>query len=156
VKPVFKWILGGAVVAVAGLQLTNPARTNPPVAPGHDLLATNAPPPDVATLLRNACYDCHSYETHWPWYSRVAPVSWWVARHVVDGRERLNFSEWAHDDPTRARKKWNRIRDEVDYGDMPLRSYTWAHPEARLTATQRQAITNWAGQEALRLQSDSP
>jgi hypothetical protein len=156
VRPVFKWILGGAVLAFAALQLTNPARTNPPVPPGHDLLATNAPPPEIAVLLRNACYDCHSDETKWPWYSRIAPVSWTVVSHVNDGRERLDFSDWPHDDPRRARKQWNRIGDEVRYGDMPLPSYTWAHTEARLTAGQREQLVNWAEQEAERLKALSP
>ena len=152
-KPVLKWTLAGAALAFVALQLTNPARTNPPAAPGRDLLATNAPPPDVAALLRNACYDCHSGETKWPWYSRVAPVSWWVAGHVRDGRERLNVSDWPHDDPQRARKKWNRIADEVRDGSMPLPNYTWAHPAARLTAAQRGRIAGWAAQEAGRLQT---
>jgi hypothetical protein len=155
-KPVFKWILGGAVLAFAALQLTNPPRTNPPVAPGRDLLATNAPPSEIAALLRNACYDCHSDESKWPWYSRIAPMSWAVAGHVKDGRERLNFSDWPHDDPQRARKKWNRISEEVGYGDMPLPSYTWIHAEARLTAGQREQIVNWAEQEAERLKRLSP
>jgi hypothetical protein len=156
VKPALKWILGGAVAAFAGMQLANPSRINPPLVPGHDLGATNAPPPEIATLLRNACYDCHSRETRWPWYSGVAPVSWWVATHVRDGRERLDFSSWPHDDPERARKKMNRIREEVEYGNMPLPSYTWGHPEARLTAPQREQLIRWAEQEAERLKALSP
>ena len=138
------WILGAAVIAGVLLQFTNPARTNPPITPGHDLFATNGPPPEIAALLRNACYDCHSYKTKWPWYSRVAPVSWWLANHVSDARKHLNFSEWPHDDPYQARKKWNRIGDEVDSGDMPLPSYTWIHTGARLSAAQRAQLIQWA------------
>src|SRR4051812_9751220 len=87
------------------LQLTNAGRTNPVAAPGHDFLSSNAPPPEITTLLRNACYDCHSYETRWPWYGHVAPVSWWLDNHVHDARESLNFSEWPHDNPQKAAKK---------------------------------------------------
>jgi hypothetical protein len=155
VKTRFKWLLGGAGFVLAGLQLTNPARTNPPVAPGRDLLAAQAPPAEIAALLRAACYDCHSDETKWPWYSRVAPMSWLVVGHVNEGRERLNFSNWPHDDPQRAAKKWNRVSEEVDSGDMPLPSYAWIHAPARLRVEQRQFLVKWAGQEARRLQGDA-
>ena len=135
------------------LQLANPARTNPPVVPGHDVLATKAPPPEVAAILRAACYDCHSDETKWPWYSHVAPLSWWVAGHVEDARKRLNFSEWPHDDPQRARKNWNRVSDQVQSGDMPLPSYTWMHAPARLSPEKRELLVQWTKQEARRLES---
>jgi hypothetical protein len=150
-KPVLKWILCSAVLVFAAMQFANPVRVNPPGPPGGDLSATNAPPLEIAVLLRNACYDCHSSETHWPWYSRVAPVSWWLSSHVNDARERLNFSDWPHDDPQRARKKWNRIGEQVSSGDMPLPSYAWVHARARLTAAQREQIAKWAEQEAQRL-----
>jgi len=148
-----KWMLGVAVVAAMLLQLTNPARTNPPVVPAHDMLATNAPPPELAARLRAACYDCHSDETKWPWYSHVAPISWWVVGHVKDARQRLNFSEWPHDDPQRARKNWNRISDEAQSGDMPLPSYVWMHASARLSPQERERLAQWAEQEAQRLES---
>ena len=81
-KRKLKWILAALVVVFALAQLTKPARTNPPVLPGHDVSATNAPPAQIAALLHLACYDCHSYETKWPWYSRIAPVSWLIAHDV--------------------------------------------------------------------------
>lgn len=154
-KTRYKWLLSGTVLALAALQLTNPARTNPPVAPGRDLLATNAPPAEIATLLRAACYDCHSDETRWPWYSRIAPVSWMVVDHVNEGRQHLNFSAWRQDDPARAARKWNRIGDEVESGDMPLSSYTWIHSPARLRPEQRDRLVRWARQEARRLRGDA-
>jgi len=78
-KKKLKWIFVALVVGFGLLQFTNPARTNPPVV--NDLPATNAPP-HVAALLRAACYDCHSYESKWPWYSHIAPVSWLIAQDV--------------------------------------------------------------------------
>ena len=152
-KKKLKWIFGALVVVFALLQLTNPPRTNPPVAPGHDLLATNAPPPQIAALLHAACYDCHSYETKWPWYSHIAPVSWLVASDVKGGRERLNFSDWPHDQPERAAKRLERISEELDYKDMPPAKYTLLHPEARLTDGQRQELIQWADEEAARLKA---
>lgn len=141
------------MLLAAVLQATNPAHTNPTVAPGHDLLATNTPPAPVAALLKQACYDCHSCETRWPWYSYVAPVSWSVAGHVNAAREALNFSEWPHDEPGRARKRWRRIADAVESGEMPLRQYAWLHREARLDAGQRRQLAQWAEEEAKRLAS---
>lgn len=150
-KKKMKWIFGGLAGLFALIQLANPSRTNPPVTPGHDLMAANPPPPAIAAMLHAACYDCHSDETKWPWYSHVAPVSWLVAGDVKDGRERMNFSEWPRDLPERAAKRLERISEEVGYKDMPPPKYTLLHPEARLTPAQRQQLTDWADQEAARL-----
>jgi hypothetical protein len=156
VKKRLKWILITAVAAFGLLQLTNLGRTHPTVVPGHDLLSTNSPPPQIATLLRGACYDCHSYETRWPWYGHVAPISWWLDSHVRDGRKHLNFSEWPHDDAQRAAKKWNRVSDTVRDGDMPLPSYARIHKPARLTDEQRKQLADWAEQQAQQLRASAP
>jgi hypothetical protein len=153
-KNKLKWLLVVLAVVAVALQFFNPSLKNPPVEPGHDLMATNPPPPAVATLLRQACYDCHSYETKWPWYAHVAPVSWWIVGHMNEGRGRLNFSEWSHGDAYRTRKRLNRIADQVQSKDMPLPSYTWIHTEARLNAEQRGRILKWAEQEAQRLRAE--
>ncbi|MFO1476257.1 MAG: heme-binding domain-containing protein [Verrucomicrobiota bacterium] len=143
----------GAAVVFAALQLTNPARTNPPVREGADALATHSPPAEISALLRRACYDCHSCETTWPWYSRVAPMSWLIVGHVNDGRRRLNFSDWPHDDPKRSARKWNRVGEALESGEMPIPSYTWIHAAARLTPEERKALEQWTEQEAARLNS---
>jgi|ERR1700722_6535810 len=143
---------GGIVLFVAvALQFTNPRHLNPPVQPGCDLLASNAPPAEVASLLKNACYNCHSHETVWPWYSYIAPMSWSVVGHVNDARTAMDFSQWPHDDAARARKRWQRIRDAVEAEEMPLRSYTLIHPEARLTAEQRKRLVQWAEEVSAKL-----
>jgi hypothetical protein len=144
----FKRAAGAGVLVILGLQFTNPPHDNPPVAAGHDAMAGNSPPPAVAALLKNSCYDCHSYETHWHWYSYVAPVSWWVARDVSAARTSLNFSEWPHDNAKRARKRWRHIADEVESGEMPLPGYAWIHRQARLDPQQRKLIIKWCRQEA--------
>lgn len=143
------WIKYTGVVIAAGfvlLQFTSPDLSNPPVQPGHDLMAENPPPPDVSTPLHNACYDCHSDQTRWPWYSHVAPVSWWVVGHVKDARAALNFSDWPHAHPSWARKRWRHIADAVENKEMPLPHYDWMHPEARLTDEQRARLVQWAKQ----------
>ena len=151
-KKKLKWIFGALVAVFALLQLTNPARTNPPVAPGGDISATNPPPPQIAALLHAACYDCHSDETRWPWYSHVAPVSWLLASDVNEGRRHMNLSDWPQDSE-RAARKLERMSEELDYKEMPPAKYTLLHPEARLTADQREQLIHWADQEAERLKA---
>ncbi|HEX3718056.1 MAG TPA: heme-binding domain-containing protein [Verrucomicrobiae bacterium] len=143
-----KWIGAVALLGFAALQFTTPPHINPSVLPGHDALASNAPPPAITALLKNACYDCHSYETTWPWYSYIAPISWTVVQDVNDARDSMNFSEWPHDDPHRARKRWRRIAEAVDANEMPISKYMMIHRKSRLTAAQRKQLVAWAQQEA--------
>lgn len=150
-KKRFRWILAGAGGLFGAALLVNPTLPEMAAAPGGDVAFTNAPPAEIAATLRTACYDCHSSETQWPWYSRVAPMSWWLVEHVNEGRRELNFSDWPHDDARRAAKKWRSIANEVGSGAMPLPSYTWNHPEARLTEAQRDTLVTWARGEADRL-----
>jgi len=152
-KKKLRWFFVALVVAFALLQFTNPTRTNPPVV--HDLMATNAPPPQIAAMLHAACYDCHSHETKWPWYSRVAPMSWLIANDVKDGREQLNFSDWPTNNSVRAAKKLEDMSEEIGYGNMPLKKYTMIHADARLTKSQRKELTDWLDAEASRLKSSA-
>jgi len=134
VKKSFFW---AGLVVLVGIQLIPVRRTNPPVT-GE----ISAPDP-VMEVIRNSCYDCHSYETRWPWYSRVAPVSWRVASHVGEGREHLNFSQWQGMSADDRQEAMEDIWDEVQKGGMPLRDYLWMHPEAELTDPQKDALRRW-------------
>jgi hypothetical protein len=134
-----KIILGLAVVAV-GIQFIPVDRSNPPVAQA----ALVPPSEEVGAILRTACYDCHSNETAWPWYSSVAPASWLLADHVSEGRRELNFSTWAEQQPRRMDHKLEELVEKVRDGEMPLKSYTLMHPQARLTDEQRQVLIAWA------------
>ncbi|BCW97818.1 MAG: hypothetical protein KatS3mg024_0645 [Armatimonadota bacterium] len=137
---VFRWLVALVVVGFLGIQFVPVERTNPPVT------AAFAGPPEVKAVLERSCYDCHSNETRWPWYSRVAPVSWMVSRHVREGREHLNFSQW---DPRKeGGEAAKEIWEEVDKGRMPLRSYLLAHPSARLSQADRDVLRKWAAQAA--------
>jgi cytochrome c551/c552 len=104
--------------------------TNPPVTgePAWDSSATKA-------LAQRACFDCHSNETAWPWYSNVAPVSWLLQRHVTEGRERLNFSTWGtgHQEVEHAARL-------IQQGEMPPWDYLVLHPDARLSDTEKQQL----------------
>ncbi len=133
-------LLGLAVMVLifGGIQLVPVTRENPPVE--SDVPA----PPEVKAVLRRACYDCHSNETVWPWYSRVAPISWLVARDVHEGREHLNFSTWNRYDTKRQVKMWKETWKEVEEGEMPPWLYLGPHREARLSDRDRAILRAWA------------
>lgn len=137
--------LGALAVGLVGAQAVPIDRTNPPVA--SDIAA----PPAVAPLLRRACYDCHSHETIWPWYSGVAPISWLLGRDVHAGRAELNLSTWDAYDARKRGKKLKETAEEVTEGEMPPWYYTLMHPEARLNAEERARLRAWAAEESARL-----
>jgi hypothetical protein len=150
-KKKLKWIFAALVVAFGLLQFTNPPRTNPPVI--HDLMATSVPPPEVAAMLHAACYDCHSHETKWPWYSRIAPVSWLIAGDVNGGRTNLDLSDWPAGQPDRAAKRLENMSEKIGYDEMPPSKYTAIHADARLTDGQKKELTGWLDAEAERLKA---
>ena len=131
-----------AVVLVVVIQFVPVARTNPPVEANFD------GPAEVAEVLKSSCYDCHSNETRWPWYSRVAPASWLVAHDVEEARERMNFSLWGTYDPRRQEKLAEEIWEEVEEGEMPLRKYLLAHPDARLSESAKRTLEEWSHEVA--------
>ena len=149
-KKHLKWILPGALAGFASLQLFNPARTDPSVK--SDFVAATHPPAAVAAAIRAACYDCHSYETKWPWYARVAPVSWLIASDVNDGREHLDLSDWPAE-PDGAARRLDRINEAIDYREMPPKKYALIHAGARLTEAQRKEIMDWTDTEAATLRA---
>jgi hypothetical protein len=132
------WLALGAVVVAA--QFVGYARTNPPASSA--LLA----PPDVKRVLSRACFDCHSNQTEWPWYSAVAPLSWLLVHDVIEGRRRLNFSEWGDyaSDPETASHKLEQVAATVANGSMAPWYYQVLHPSARLSAADRALLLVWA------------
>ena len=112
-------------------------RTNPPVQ--TELQAHE----EVMTILHNACFDCHSHETIWPWYSRIAPFSWVLASHVMEGRKDLNFSIWPAFNFQKQELIFREMEKQIENGVMPPGSYTLGHPEARLSEDERQVLLKW-------------
>ncbi len=136
------WIILIAIVVV--LQLIPSGRPDVVKENKDDLLVNNAVPDSVAYFLRTTCYDCHSNETYYPWYSYVAPVSWLVARDTKLGREELNFSNWETNDKMKKAKLLDDIVEEVSDGGMPMAIYPLMHPEAKLKKADRQLLVDWA------------
>jgi hypothetical protein len=147
----WKQVLAALVILLAAAQFFQPPRTNPPVK--TDFLKTTAAPAPIAALFHAACYDCHSDETRWPWYSHVSPVSWQIARDVNHGRKHVNLSEWPAAKPDLARRKIEEMSDEIDDDDMPLEKYTLIHADARLTSSQRGELTQWLDAQAAALKA---
>ena len=139
-----KRILLGLAAVLVAIQFIRPHQN---IAPGgrtaDDFIARFNPPPAVRTVLETACYDCHSNTTRYPWYAQVQPVGWWLAQHIADGKEALNFSEFGAYSAKRQARKLNLISDQVTDRAMPLPSYTWIHRDARLTDAQVAAVTDW-------------
>ncbi|MGK7311036.1 MAG: heme-binding domain-containing protein, partial [Candidatus Longimicrobiales bacterium M2_2A_002] len=96
------------------------------------------------TVLEGACYDCHSFQTDWPWYAYVAPAKWLVRDHVAEGRSELNFTAWNRLSLEDRPHKLEEIAEEVEEEHMPLRGYLILHPEARLTDADRELLVEWA------------
>ena len=107
---------------------------NPPV-----LSEPNWDSPETRALAERACFDCHSNETVWPWYSNIAPVSWLVYHDTEEGRQYLNFSEWGSN---REGEEGEEMVEQIKKGDMPLPIYLPTHPEARLTPAEKTALIN--------------
>lgn len=138
-----KRILVIAALVFGTAQFIRPDTSAPVSDPAQDLIALTQPSSEVATLLRTACYDCHSNETSYPWYDRITPVNFWVQHHVDEARAEGNFSNWGE----LAEKKRKHFAEEavelVKAGEMPLPSYTWMHGEAKLTQPQQLALSTF-------------
>lgn len=117
--------------------------SNQPVS-GNDLLDTGVIPEDIASMLKQSCYDCHSQHARYPWYAHVAPVSWLVARDVNVGRGHLDFSKWGSLSKKEKIKFLDELGEEVDSENMPMKIYTLMHGDARLSREQRDRIVRWA------------
>ena len=122
------------------MQFIQTDKTNPKVDKNIEI-KTNA---EVMKIFKTACYDCHSNETVYPWYSNIAPFSWVVSNHINEGRKALNFSTWENYSDEEKKEHLKDIYRTV-YASMPLQSYLWIHDDAILTKEQRTLIRDWTG-----------
>ena len=140
----FKKILIVLVAIFIIIQFFRPAKNVSGNAP-HPMSAKYAMTPEVETLFKEACYNCHSNKTSYPWYAEVQPVAWWLANHVKEGKQHLNFDEFTSRRIAFQNHKLEEIGELVEKKEMPLPSYTWLglHPEAKLSEAQRELIIHW-------------
>jgi hypothetical protein len=128
----------GLIVVFGLIQFVPVDRSNPPVE--SEIPAS----PEVKTVLQSACYDCHSNETTWPWYSHIAPISWLVAQDVHAGRDELNFSTWNRYSTKQQVEKLKETLEEIEEGEMPPWFYLAVHRDIQLSARERAALQTWA------------
>jgi hypothetical protein len=131
------------VITVVVMQFFQIDKTNPDLDPAQDFVTLTRPPADVEKLIKGTCYDCHSHETQYPWYTNVSPINWWIKDHINEGREHLNFSIWGTYSNKKAAHKLEECYEEVEEGEMPLSSYSLAHADARFSEEEKTLLVNW-------------
>ncbi len=134
------------LIAVIVIQFFRPVKntSTDSAAFANDISSVYTIPNDVQLILQSSCYDCHSNNTKYPWYSYIQPVAWWLNDHVLEGKKEVNFSEFASYRIARKYKKFEEIIEQVEENEMPLPSYTRIHRNAILNKEQKLSLTNWA------------
>ena len=143
------------IVSALAIQFVRPARTNPVTVPERTLAARVPITREAAAVLDRSCGDCHSNDTRWPWYSSVAPLSWFVIDHVNHGRRHFNYSDWAQYKPEEAARLLKNSCAFARKETMPVASYLLIHRDARLSDADVVALCDWTD-GALRLASQQP
>ena len=110
--------------------------------------------PKIVTMLKTSCFDCHSNNTAYPWYNNIAPVSWMIANHVKEGKEKLNFSNWGLYIPDKQHELLEEIIEVVEEGEMPLSSYLLIHSEAKLSESDKELLKFWATDMMVAIESE--
>ncbi len=139
------------VLLFLAAQLIRPSRANPPVDESQAIQARTQMTPEVAAIFEHSCRDCHSNKTVWPWYTNVAPISWFIANHVNEARHSMNLSEWGRLDRDKQDQKLRQICDEIQDGMMPLSTYTPLHPGSKLSEQDKKTLCEWTDAERQRL-----
>lgn len=140
----WKQIILGIIVLFVGIQFFGKSPGNPEFDKQTDLIEQLNPNQEIQGILKNACYDCHSNETKYPWYAKVAPIKWSINKHIRHGREELNFSIWGTYELGRKDHKLEEVVEVLEEGEMPLTSYISMHSEAQLSKEQVNALISWA------------
>ena len=139
------------IVVLIILQFFQPEKNQGNITQEGDLLLVSAVPDSLAAILINSCYDCHSNHTEYPWYSRISPVSWYLQKHVRDGKEDLNLSEFGNLSKAEKIGALSDVYEALEAGTMPLQSYILIHKDARMSQDEIDALMVWADQESLSL-----
>jgi hypothetical protein len=141
-----KTILTVIVIAFVAIQFIRPDRNINSQLSASDISGVLSMPDSVKVILQNACYDCHSNNTKYPWYVNIQPAGWWMAGHISDAKGDLNFSEFGGYEQRRQLSKLEGVAAVVEEDIMPLRSYKMMHKSARLSTDEKNLLINWAQQ----------
>ncbi len=142
-KSYIKWIIYSLLILLVGIQFI-PASTNQQeITPYTDIRKVYAIPDNVLSILETSCYDCHSNHTNYPLYSKIQPMRMLMDKHVREGKEELNFSEFGNYSDRKKRNKMFSIHNQIRDGEMPLSSYTLMHNDAKLSVSDKKLIEEW-------------
>ncbi|WP_321288204.1 heme-binding domain-containing protein [uncultured Sunxiuqinia sp.] len=147
---ILKVILVIIIAALIVIQFIQPEKNEDGIETNH-LLKQEQVPTEISAILTNACLDCHSNQTTYLWYHRVAPVSFFISNHIHEGKGELNLSDWGTMDILDKIGTMEDIAEEVEEGEMPLKSYTLIHPKARLSEQERKTLIDWTESMSERL-----
>lgn len=138
-----KKILIGLLVIVLLMQIMQPTKNQSDTISENDISKAYALPAGVHETLVKKCYDCHSNNTKYPWYVYVQPIGWWMASHIKEGKDELDFSEFKTYSTKKANHKLEEVSEQIAEGHMPIKSYLWLHPEAKVTSEELENINAW-------------
>jgi hypothetical protein len=125
------------------IQFIRPAKNKAEGIGNNDISKIYAVPADVQSILKTSCYDCHSNNTVYPWYSKIQPVAWWLNDHIQEGKKELNFSEFASYSIRRQYIKLEEVNKQVKEDEMPLDNYLWIHKDAKLNEQNKITLAKW-------------
>ena len=138
-KKIFRII----IVLIIVMQFFQTDKSKPPIEEKNTFAAEANPPQEILTALKDACYDCHSYETKYPWYTYVAPVSFWIRGHIKGGRGKLNFSTFGEMNEKDQKHLMHECAEMIEVGHMPPKGYVRLHNEAYIEETTKTVLIEW-------------
>lgn len=141
---ILKKILVALLLVLIAMQFYRPDKNSAETDLKTAFLTETNPSAELQNIFESSCFDCHSNTTSYPWYNNIAPVSYWLADHIKDGKKHLNFSEWETYSAKKKDHKLEEVIEMVEEGEMPLQEYTWTHNEAKLSEAQVAAVIDWA------------
>jgi hypothetical protein len=150
-----KKIVMGLVALLLAIQFIRPAKNEAVGLAATDIsLVYPAMPKEIHALLQKKCYDCHSNNTAYPWYSYVQPIAWWMNSHIEEAKEELDFSNFAAYEKKKADHKLEELVEVVTKGEMPLKSYTLIHRDAIVSSEEAIAIRNWVSSLGIKVETE--
>lgn len=140
----FKQIMTIGLIVVLLMQLYQPARNkNYEQVSAITFTKVYNVPKNVSTILRTSCYDCHSNNTNYPWYSYMQPIRFFMESHIQEGKNKLNFDDFGNYSKRKQKSKLDEMAREIEKGKMPLSSYTLVHKNANISKNQKKVLLRW-------------
>ena len=143
------------IILLIVIQFVQPSKNNGSAQSTTDITKAVQVPDTVMSLLKTACYDCHSDSTRYPWYNHITPVNWWLRNHINEGKRHLNYTEFNTGTFKRRMRRLDETAEQVEKHEMPISSYLWIHQDARLSDAQRKLIIDWAKSAQQKILQDS-